>query len=288
MDFKDKNIPYEIGKKLKRVSFKTVQPYSINFVPAYVLIKKKKELIAVKGVLDFFSPEDLERLRGYDFLYLSRFISSIEFAKDAAVSLQSLLSQQEIGRDLAKVPIFRGVTLGMSPFEQSDSVLQILSRFWCQDQNLAIGLELYFVSVLVYELCGKIPVDLLCQAKVRGSKRLERSIGLSGLVVFLALHLGYFNLDFIKRLRDFVFMVATEDSYDLRFKSNFPAEIEELIELVLSRFEGKGDETVLAVGVANSSSRVTKKIQERLLRIRSLVRDRKSSTPSIFGELGFI
>ena len=62
----------------------TIEPYSLLLAPAYVYMKRNERVVSVKGPLDFFTPDELERIRGYEMIYFPKFVkSSVQFQTSA-------------------------------------------------------------------------------------------------------------------------------------------------------------------------------------------------------------
>ncbi len=296
MEFREKKIPYSRGQSFKKVTLKTVQPHVILFAPAYVLMKKDQFYVGVKGPLDFFTPEDLTRLSGYEFLHFSRFIFSIGLVRDAARAVQNLLKRSDVVTHRAHAPVFRDAALGASDAEISSQVLRVLTQLWLNHPEEGVQTEAFFVCAFVDELLGGLSPTILTKIRAYGVDFLERVLVLSSLSVFMMIHLGYLNLAYLNRLRIAAVFALLDEAQNrtrplLREKSGsmvgFGVEAEQVFQFVCTRFEGLAGEMIRARVIATDTESLTKKFSSRLPEILNGMKNRKSGNLSIFGEDGF-
>src|SRR5690606_18653479 len=92
---------------------------------------------------------------------------------------------------------FPEVTLPPAPYELSDAVLRLIGPLWGDGS----GIDPFFVSAFAEELCGPIPGERLVAMRERSVERFEEAVFSSSFSVFIALHLGYTELEFLKDLR---------------------------------------------------------------------------------------
>ena len=185
MDFTFRKLPQEVAEQLRRCAISSVKPYALMVAPAYVYLKQNHKFVSVKAPLDFFSPEELTRMAPYENFFFPECVdASLEF-RGAGTRVRALLS---IPAGDAPTP---------SSFELSDAILRIVGPLW----GGTVVLEAFFATVFANELCGLLSGQWMQNARDQAVETFERALLHSGLVVFLALHLGYCDLAFLKRLR---------------------------------------------------------------------------------------
>ena len=91
--------------------------------------------------------------------------------------------------------------IGPPPFEVSNIVLRNVSRVWGKDKRI----EPFFLAYFIHKLLGELPPDTIKAGRDWDINAYERGILQSAWGVFLAMHLGYCDLDFLKEFRIRVF-----------------------------------------------------------------------------------
>lgn len=247
----------------------TVEPYALMLSPVYVYMPKNNKFVAVKAPLDFFSREELDRLRPFESFFLPESAgASLEF-RDAAKRARALMSWQSA----------RETELGSAPFELSDAVLRVIGSLW----STGMAIEPFFVTVFANEICDLIPEDLLKAAHDQDVVKFEAALFSSSWAVFLALHLGYCELSFLNRLRLCVFSECMDGVEPSRFGSS---EVEDLVEMC--RFSSvEVPKTFSPSDLARDGGRVGAKIASRLKRVELELVHPGWEPPSIYGPMGF-
>jgi hypothetical protein len=273
--------------------------------PVYVQAVSTKNFIGVKGPLEFFYPEDLERLTGYEAVHFSKFSNySDQIRKDASALKKFVMNKDSAGikNKLKFEPNFK---LEPAPFEIADMIFRNITKIWSfrgaegggvsqgqVDPRLVpgakFGVELFFVTIFVDELCGGFH-HLLEESKKKDGRVVERALLRSSWTVFLALHFSYMDLNFLLELRDRVFRENLEWS-QLR---SCLTEVDELVQFSNQTAKGMGTEFFDGSHFKNNRSvshrdRVSKKFLGRLERIEQEIFNRSAEVPSIFGLKGFL
>lgn len=186
MDFTQKKLPQEVAEQLRKCAIDSVKPYALMVAPTYVYLKHNHKFVSVKGPLDFFTPFELEKMAPYENFYFTEAVDAALNFRAAGARVKALLS--------APTPADQ---LSTPSYESADSVLRIVGPLWGSE----LAVEPFFASVFTNELCGLLPNEWLADARERGIDQLETALLHAGLVVFLALHLGFADLDFLTELR---------------------------------------------------------------------------------------
>ena len=66
MDFSNRKLPVSAAPNMRSVPIGELKPYSLMLAPVYVFLKRNERFVAVKAPMDFFTPEEIERLRPYE------------------------------------------------------------------------------------------------------------------------------------------------------------------------------------------------------------------------------
>lgn len=260
MDFTDRKLPIEVAPTMRVCMVRSVQPYALMLSPVYVFMQLNEKFVSVKAPLDFFSPEELARLKPFMQFFMPEFVDRPLVYREAATKIRALMSWQSV----------RGVELGPVSFELSDAVLRLLGPLWSK----SLKVEPFFVAVFTNEICDLLPGDLLISAREKDVRLYERAIFASSWSVFLALMLGYCDRGFLNGIRRKVFDHAIEQTAPAA-----PGEIEELIRVSLG---DPLDE------IARGRTWVVQKINSRLKRVQSQFARPESELPTIYGEKGFV
>jgi hypothetical protein len=285
MEFTRKKLPKDALGQLCQLSIHTVQPYALMLAPIYVLLKENEKFVSVKAPLDFFVPDELTRLSPYENFYLPDLVISILPYREAGARVKAILSWKRAPKDKRDGSFLASVQLPPPPFEVSDAVLKILGPLWWDQGEQGAGVEPYFITIFVNELCELLPSEKLLYAREKDSENFEQALLKSSWVVFLALHLGYYNLDFLNELRLRVFQEVVDEKLPSLVTRN---EVEELINIVHLYFRSSTLRLFKGDFFSSRIEKVSRKLASRLERIKAEMLSRNSSPPSIYGEKGFI
>jgi len=66
MDFRQRKLPKEAAINLRISPIASVKPYALMIAPVYVFMRVNEKFVSVKAPLDFFTPEELERLKSFE------------------------------------------------------------------------------------------------------------------------------------------------------------------------------------------------------------------------------
>ena len=188
MLFDDKKLQLESVNELIRCPIHSIEPYALMLAPVYVLMKLNKKLVSVKAPLDFFTQEELEKLNSSDVLYLPKFVkSSVRFQTAARVTKNIFTVTQ--------------APLNPTPYEISKESFNVLSELWGKQ----VQIEPFFMSIFADELCSPLDFKKLIWAREHQVVKHDHGLLLSGTFVFIAVHLGWFDLELLSRYRNMIY-----------------------------------------------------------------------------------
>jgi hypothetical protein len=186
------------------------------------------------------------------------------------------VDRDEIGYPEVKLP--------PPPWEVSDTVLGVVGPLWGRE----LRIEPFFATAFVQDLCGSLPEDLLLGSRDADIIRHEKAIFRSTWAVFLSLHLGLCDLDWLRRLRARVFARVTEQSAPSGSDRDAP-DIIELFKLVESAvFDDEGLQPLSGDAFQYEDFRLALKINSRLERVKKEFAPRSTYHGSVRGKKGFL
>lgn len=280
MEFTHKKLPPEAAETLRLCPIRSVAPFALMLAPVYVYMKMNQKFVCVKAPLDFFTSEELERLDPFQAFFIPEFVDSALPFREAARRVRSLLSWQPRQASETEDNPYPPAPLPPTPFELSDAVLRIIGPLWGDGAVI----EPFFVAIFANEICELLPGEMMRAARDSNVELFERAIFRSAWAVFLALHLGYCNLDLLNRLRFRVFEETLNE-----ISPRFPcSEIDELIAIVAMSLETSQTRTLNGDIFNGRPERVSQKISARMARVKSQMILHGEPAPTIYGLKGFI
>ncbi len=276
MDFSRRKLPKDALEDMRLCPLKSVKPYALMLAPVYVFLPKNEKFISVKAPLDFFTPEELERLAPYRTFYLPEFVDSALSYRKAGRSIRGLLSWEP------EAPLGESgkVALPPPPYQLNDSILRMMGPLW----GAGAAIEPFFVAVLVNELCDLFPFEILLKCRDRNIAVFEHAVLLSSWSVFLALHLGFSDLDFLNALRERVFDEVSDDKPSIAVTN----EVDQLIILARASLPNEKVRTLQGNWFAGRPENVARRILGRIKRLQEQLIPEAATVVSVFGERGFI
>ncbi len=264
MDLNKEKPSSDMIDKLYRVQINTIRPFALMMAPVYLYLKANQKFITVKAPLDFFTPEELSRLKFYKYFYYPEFASSLLPFREAGRQARLILTTRVEIPDSAEEPSSSEDLLPLAEFEISDHILKTIGPLWSQDSKNGQGIDPYFVIVFVNELCDLFSKDKLIDARERGVINFDYALFRSSWAIFLALHLGYCNIEFLNRLRNRIFdaCIAGESEHEVR------NEVDELVFVAHSTLKGNYNKKVNIDFFKKRLGRLSQKLEDRLDRIR--------------------
>lgn len=287
MYFSDRKLSTAAKTQLVEWTLDSMKPFALLYAPVYLYFKENEKYVSIKGPLDFFTPEEIKKISSRRTLFFSDFINSTTpFARNARDLKKLLKSQRKMSwmlQDESSIEL----STSPIPYEMNNEVLKIVGPLWWELENSGTGIEPFYVTVFINELCDAIPSENLVRARENTIEKLELALLVSSWAVLLALLLGYTELDFLNYLRLESFNAKVED----RASEFINGEIEEAVQaadISLWVHRGKdGFKAIRAEFFTYREGRVYKKIGDRLARVKKEFLSR-GDVPSIYGMGGFV
>lgn len=265
----------------------SIKPFSLMYAPVYLYLKKNQKYVSIKAPLDFFAPDELSKLSSHESVFILPFIESLKPFQEEAERLRKLITfNNEIQWTFGSGEAVH-LEISPVPFELSNEILKTIGPLWWKSEKNGIGIEPFYTVVFVDYLCDPFPNESLLKARENGVDFLEMGILVSSWLVFLALHLGYSDLDFLNYLRrsSFAFKAFNHPIVTAN------GELDELIQAaevsLQDHWSQKGVHFIQAEFFSTKKGRVFKKLGDRLARVREEFVS-QGTPPSIYGDKGFI
>jgi hypothetical protein len=264
MLFEDKKLQLESVEDMIRCPVVSVEAFALMLSPVYVLMKLNKKLVSVKAPLDFFTEEELSRLKSHEVFYLPKFaLSSVRF--------------QTAGRLVKNILTIKNHNEHPAPYEQSREIFNVLGPLWGKQ----IQLEPFFLCVLAEELCEPLDSEMMLWARENALVKHDLALLISGTLVFIALNLGWFNLKQLSEVRKEIYekTVQGEDwSYPQTELESIVSDVYRILDFSPS----------LNIETLRSCNRDwSQKILSRLEYLMKVNPNMKYESVTIYGEEGF-
>ena len=271
MKFSRVKLPELAVSKLKSIEVKSIQPYSFVFAPVYIQLKLNQKFLAIKAPLDFFTSEELIRLESVEKVFISNFIDLVEPFRETARQVKKALTQQPLDS-----------VFSPAPYELSDTVLRLVGPLWSD----GLKLEPFFIAAFVEELCSSLSSELLVKARDKDVEIFERAVFESSCAVFLGLHLGHCEIDFLKEFRNEFFAEIIEEN--ITQEADEFSELKRFARSVLEFSAGNSAGVLSGNEFLKQNGRIAQKLASRLRRVANQFVDAGKSAPTIFGPEGFV
>jgi hypothetical protein len=273
MDFTRRKLPKEAATQLRKNPIASVKPYALMLAPVYVFMRINEKFVSVKAPLDFFTPQEIDRLKSFESFFLPEFVDIALPFREVARSVRGLITW---------APQIKGEDqLPPAPYEISDSVLRLIGPLW----GPGAVIEPFFAAVFVNELCDLLPEDRLREARDRNVATFELAVLRSSWAVFLALHLGYCDFEFLNALRLRVF--DTTSAGATLPSVGRGSEVDELLEIVGQSLTESALAPVRGDIFSATATRASQKMVSRLERIRAKLIRADEPAATIYGAAGF-
>ncbi|MCM2277116.1 MAG: hypothetical protein NDJ89_03495 [Oligoflexia bacterium] len=273
MDFSRRKLPKEAAETLRLCPISTVKAFTPMLAPAYVFMPRNEKFVSVKSPLDFFTPEELERLKSFESFYFPEFLNAVMPFRSAARGVLTLLTWRPDESDPAVLP--------PASYELADAALRLIGPLWGKDTQI----EPFFLAVFVNELCELLPSELLSEVREQSVEGYENALLLSSWTVFLALHLGYCDLAFLNALRLRVFRSSASGEDE----PGAFAPLDEVIGLARATFSLENRLSPFRADVfVGRRDRASLKMVSRLRRVIGSLLRPDAPVATIFGPGGFV
>lgn len=188
MDFSRRKLPADAAAKLRQCPIETVKPFAMMIAPVYVFMRRNEKFISVKSPLDFFTPEEIQRLKSVEMFFMPDFVESVLPYRTLARRVKMVLGWN---------PVESSGALPPAPYELADGALRMMAPLW----GKKFRIEPFFACVFANEFCSLLPGEELMAAREKDLATLERAIILSAWMVFFSLHTGAADQNYLDHLR---------------------------------------------------------------------------------------
>jgi hypothetical protein len=264
MLFDDKKLSSESIDDLLQCPVHTVEPFSLMLAPIYVLMKLNQKLVSVKAPLDFFLPDEIERLQRYEIFYVPKFVkSSVQFQTAARV-IKNILQTDAEG-------------LKPAPFEISHEIFSLMAPLWGKE----LKVEPFFMAIFAHELCEPLTPDQILWAREQAVVRHDQGLLLSGAFVFMAVQLGWFDYPALTQARNDIYLRTVKGEEWEDPKNELEAIVSGL-NVLLSQ-----DRSISKISLETMDDEWARKVGSRINRFVQTRGIPKQESPTIYGEGGF-
>jgi hypothetical protein len=255
MEFSQRKLPKEAAPNLRICPIQSVRAFALMLAPVYVYMEKNEKFVAVKAPLDFFTPEELERLKPFQKFFLPEFVDHALPYREAGRSVRALLLWERDGGNLKEA------TLAPAPYEVSDATFRIIASLWGEGTRV----EPFFIATFVNELCDVLDGALLKAARDLDVKRYEEAVFLSSWSVFLSLHLGRCSLEYLNCLRLAIFRATVSGETPVWREDEV-----ELIELARASLEAGAYRSTTGDFFDSREERLAQRLSSRMRRVKGV------------------
>ena len=264
MLFDDKKLQLESINDLIQCPVHSVEPYSLMLAPVYILMKLNQKFVSVKAPLDFFTDEELQRLKTHEIFYLPKFVkSSVRF--------------QTAGRLIRKILTLNQAQLSSAPQEISKESFSVLSELWGKQ----VSVEPFFMSIFADEFCTPLKTEKMLWAREHAVIKHDHGLLLSGSLVFTALHLGWFDFEELNQHRASIYERTVQGEDWSSPQSELEFIVSDLNEVLNSH-------SAINLDVLNEvSSEWANKLSSRLKFLKNKNTNFSYDSVTIFGKEGF-
>ena len=184
MLFDSKKLEIDSAEELLQCRISTVKPYALMLGPVYVFMKRNEKFVSIKSPLDFFTPDELASFERFEAFYLPKAVAEVSGYQTAAKLVREIIKASH-----ADFP--------PASFEVSDEVLKVVSPAW----GKSIEISPFCAAIFTDELCGSLSPEDLSYGREFAVVRHDLGLLLSGFLIFALIHLGWFDLELLKKIR---------------------------------------------------------------------------------------
>ncbi len=277
MDFSERKLPLEAAESMRLCPINSVHPYVPMLAPMYIFLRRNVKFVSVKGPLDFFTPEELQKLLPSESFFIPPCVDQAIPFRDAGSRIRAILSWKP-----------RTVTteesLSPTPYELSDSIIQIAGPLWGSKMTV----EPFFMTVLITELLKPLQSEHLIQAREQSVELYETCVLRSSCAAFLALLYGLTDLEFLEAIQTASFLRTLHHGSDPDPITKLP-DCEQILQLAEELVPDSQTRSISIDQLDSRPERTAKKIVSRLARVvhQHLISEQTPSV-SIYENGGFL
>lgn len=208
MKFVRRKLSKAAADTLRRCPIAGIEPYSLMLGPVYIFMKLNGKFISVKEPLDFFEPEELEKLSHYENFYFEKFIDQAIAFREVGRALRRLLMWRSESSSLSKTssPAVSLVDVAknentLPSYMTGDAILRLITPLFGDHSQI----EPYFLTLFVDEFCGPLNAIDLKTRRDEDVETYEWAMHCSSLTILFLTILNAANLDFFNAARSYVF-----------------------------------------------------------------------------------
>jgi hypothetical protein len=278
MIFTYKKLPLEKVADLIPFQLTPSEDYKILGSPVYLLLQKNGKIVSLKEPLDFFTPEEREKIGTHGSqLFVSALHERAERFFRHGVEIRRTLSWLEEGE---------GPQLEPSPFEVSHDLRLKLNPVWSRfsrKNEVIFGVESFFIPFLVNGICGSLPGDLVELSRTQNFGSYEIALLKSSLLVFFLLHLSYLDAGEIENIR----MNCFQAVYNEKPPTNgeWHQEVFSLYQWIDGKFPDSQSRLLTSEDLEAGNSVVLHKVNSR---VKNFITEKLESPLSVHGVNGFV
>lgn len=220
MDFERKKLNLTELNTLIEMDVGDLVPLRPLGTVVYLRLVQNQKLVAIKGPFDFFTSDEIDRIRGAEKVYAHPILESVDKIRRVAERVRSVLAWQEPAE---------GIFLEPAPYEISYSLKPHLSAVWRRNDQ-ALALETYFLPFFMEVLCGALPTEEFVRFRNEDFTAFEDALLCVDTTLFLAMNCGHLDVKYLSESREKLFRECIEGS-----RADVSIEIRELFEWARNR-----------------------------------------------------
>ncbi|MBU6154448.1 MAG: hypothetical protein KGP28_09125 [Bdellovibrionales bacterium] len=184
MLFEAKKLELDSAEDLYQCRVSSVKPFALMLSPVYVFMKRNQKFVSVKAPLDFFTPDELSSLGRYEEFFLPKIISEVSCFQTSARVVRGILKMSR-------------KSFPPSPFEVSNEIIKVTGASWGRDLRVSS----FCAAIFADELCGHLESAELLLGRESAVVKHDLGLLLSGMLIFTLVHLGWHDLEVLKKMR---------------------------------------------------------------------------------------
>jgi hypothetical protein len=218
MLFEAKKLEIDSAVDLFQCRISTVEPYVLMLSPVYVYMKRNEKFVSVKAPLDFFTPEELKSLSRYEVFFLPKAVSEVAPFQTAAKLVREMIKASQSA-------------FPPPSYELSHEIMKVVSPIWGREFEMSPFCSAIFTD----ELCGPLNSAEIIEGRDNAVVKHDLGILLSGLLIFVLVHLGWHDLEILTSIRAEVYSRTIRGEEWITAKNEYESITRDLIGLVESK-----------------------------------------------------
>ncbi len=271
MDFERKKLSLSEINTLIEIDVGDLVPLRPLGTVVYLCLAQNQKLVAIKGPFDFFTNEEIDRIRGAGKVYAHPILESVDRIRRVAERVRAVLAWQEPAE---------GVFLEPAPYEISYSLKPHLSAVWRRNEQ-ALALETFFLPFFIESLCGALPPEELLRFRNEDFMTFEDALLCTATTLFLAINCGYLDVKYLTDAREKLFLEFVSGA-----RADVSVELRELFEWVRGRLRDDSVTRLYQEDFESGTQVTTSKVFSKLEKLDRPILD--VNEESVYGPNGLI